>query len=205
MLTFMQTHAHDICHTHISSSPVLPRPLLLLQQQQQQPPSQQQRADSLKKWRTLEATAVLPGPEQLLLALEVALLQPETLPANALHLWLSTVNTLDRHGCAAAAAELLLQPFLLLLGPAVVHSSAALGAKAAAAGLPTNYALTAARLLQHTPKGELPVLVVPTDMHARVLFQLLTDVLIQPYHADFWLFVIGKLQVHCSLLLLLSI
>jgi hypothetical protein len=120
----MHQQAMETCRNHSSQ----PAASLALQQQQQQllpqPQQQQQVAASFTLWRQLQVSQVLPGPEQLLLLLQSTVLQPEFLAVTAVNIWEITLAALDRHNCAAAAAELLLQPALYLLGPAVMHCSA---------------------------------------------------------------------------------
>jgi hypothetical protein len=64
-------------------------------------------ASKLDNWRQLELTAALPSPEQLLLVLEVALLEPRSAAGHAVKLLLTTVQQLEQHGCLGAAVELL--------------------------------------------------------------------------------------------------
>jgi hypothetical protein len=151
----MQEQANSVCSTHISRPPIVIGSLQQQQRQRQQ--QQQQRAESLKKWRHLEAREILPGPEQLLLALEVALLQPDIHAVDAMHLWCSTAEQLSMHGGMEAAVELLLQPFLHLLGPAVVHCSAALELNNELGNviLLQSFAITTMRLVQCAGEGEL--------------------------------------------------
>jgi hypothetical protein len=91
------------------------------QQQQQQQQQQQDGLDlGLAGWRQLEDTAAAPGPEQLLLALKAALLQPEEV-LHVLLLWCTATIALADHYRLAAASELLLRPLLHLLGPVTAH------------------------------------------------------------------------------------
>jgi hypothetical protein len=95
-----------------------------LQHQQQHLSS----SSDMTAWRKLELTAAVPSPEQLLLAIEAALLNPNACAATAAKLLRSTLETMKCCGDSnslAAAGELLLQPILQLLGPAVLHMLAA--------------------------------------------------------------------------------
>jgi hypothetical protein len=85
---------------------------------------------SLAAWRRLETTAAVPGPEQFLLAIQAATLAPTQCAAatvKLLHFTLRTMRCYDDHNdhsSLAAAAELLLQPVLQLLGPTVTYTAA---------------------------------------------------------------------------------
>ncbi|KAF6264097.1 hypothetical protein COO60DRAFT_271879 [Scenedesmus sp. NREL 46B-D3] len=108
------------------------QPQQRLQEQQLHPVAHVQGGSGLAVWRSLEATAAVPSPEQLLLLLEAALLDPLNCTATAVALLLSALLLMEQYACAlgicmAAGAELLLQPVLQLLGPAIMHAAASSG------------------------------------------------------------------------------
>jgi hypothetical protein len=99
------------------------RTAAVLQQQQQQQ-GQGSAGSGAAEWRQLVSTGLLPPvtPEQLLLVLEAALLQPDVALTYALRLWGDTVTALADLGCLEMAVDVLLQPALHLLGPAAANS-----------------------------------------------------------------------------------
>eukprot|EP00883_Tetradesmus_obliquus_P001577 jgi/Sobl393_1/11647/SZX73502.1 len=116
---------------------VCPRPLALAtlaaamhthaaraQQQQKKKKKKKKKKQStlsVAAWHELEVSALVPTPEQLLMVLEAAVLDPPNGIGFALHMFSVTCCSLAEHGCLEEAAGVLLPPALHLLPLVVQH------------------------------------------------------------------------------------